>query len=183
MKYVLILAASVFAASMPLAPQAKALDFNFSFSNVTEDVSGTVTGVIKGLTDNATSAASDITITFAPAGVTPLPATTFSIFDYATQLNSLWGSPYIVVNNFTVTNGVITDALFQIYGGYFDINVAGQYNSLHSSDKAPAGTEGHGLGNQDGLGGITFTEVPEPASWMLISAGLLGLGATRRRVG
>ncbi len=63
-------------------PSANAtlLNFDFSFTNTTGNVDGTVTGVIFGLTDNAVSTASRIIITSAPdqlqfLGAGPFPIT------------------------------------------------------------------------------------------------------------
>jgi hypothetical protein len=63
-------------------PSANAtlLNFDFSFTNTTGNVDGTVTGEIFGLTDNAVSSASKIIITSAPdqlqfLGTGPFPIT------------------------------------------------------------------------------------------------------------
>jgi hypothetical protein len=73
-----------------LAPvSASALSFDFSFTNVT--------GVISGLADNATSAATSVQVTSNTAG--------FGIGEYV-------GNPDN--NSFTVSAGVITNAIFSI---------------------------------------------------------------------
>jgi hypothetical protein len=76
-----------------LAPvSASALSFNFSFTNVT--------GVISGLADNATSAATSVQVTSNTAG--------FGVGEYV-------GNPN--VNQFTVSAGVLTVANFISFGG------------------------------------------------------------------
>lgn len=174
-------------AGILISPQrAHALTFSFSFSsNLTEfpsAVPGTVTGVIYGLTDNSTSAATEILINAYPAGVTPLPySAPFSAFAYSTWLAANVNSMiYVDANSFVVTNGAMTSAIFQIYGGYFDINVyasGAYYNQFYSSDTSTY------VANTDGLQGVTFSQVPEPATLALLTTGLLGLGLARRRLG
>ena len=163
-----------------LASPAHALDFNFSFSNVTGNADGTVTGEIFGLTNNATSAASDIVIDSAPAGWV-LPAIPFSVFSHAGD----WSGGYIDENSFTVSNGVLTDANFQIYGGYFDLNYDNTYNEFGdlrviTGVVPPTGPY---IQNTDGFGGVTYTAVPEPSTWAMMGLGFasLGLAGYRRR--
>lgn len=161
---------------MGLSGNAHATDINFSFDNVTGNVSGTVSGRIFGLSDNATSSATEILITSVPAGIAGgLPATSFSAFDYAASLGQ-----FITYNSFTLSGGVVTDAVFQIYGGHFDLNLqpgGGDpfYNELVSFDESSI------VQNTDGFAGVTFSSVPEPVSMALLGVGVLGLAAARRR--
>ena len=81
---------------------AKALDFTFSFSNVTGNTPGTVTGTIQGLNDNATSAATGVIIQTYPSGLSGSP-----------NQGGFDATKWAVINNsFSVTNGNITAASF-----------------------------------------------------------------------
>jgi PEP-CTERM motif len=163
------------AALIALSSSAHAVNFDFSFCNNTSDggtVAGCVKGEIFGLTNNATSSASNVEVLSYPSGITPLPAAPFNVPDYASDL-----SLFINTNYFVVTNNVITDGQYQIYGGYFDINIGGQYNTLASSDSLTR------VQNLEGLDGITFSAVPEPSTWLMMFLGFAGVGfmAYRRK--
>jgi hypothetical protein len=161
------------AALMVLCTPAYAVNFDFSFGNNSVDggtVAGNVTGEIFGLTNNATSSASNVVVLSYPVGVTGLPATPFSASDYAADLGQPLGT-----NSFTVTNDVITGGAFQIYGGNFDINIGGQYNTLASPDDLTR------VQNLEGLGGIAFSAVPETSTWLMMLLGFAGLGFTGYR--
>jgi len=103
--------------------RAHALDFTFAFSNNNYSagyVPGTVTGIIYGLTDNASSAPTYITITSAPAGLgltTPDP------------LTLLYSN-----GDFTVTHGAITSDNFNgsAYGGV-DVTFDAAENRVRNS--------------------------------------------------
>lgn len=154
------------------------LNFDFSFTSTEGTVSGTVTGEIFGLTDNSTSAATDVVIDSYPAALS-LPSTPWDIFN---------ASGYTLVNDdnsFTVANGVVTGALFEIEngngnnGGFGLDNVANEsylYSDLNID-----------VVNGQGFSGITFTadssatNAPEPASAALFLSGLFGLQVIRRR--
>jgi hypothetical protein len=84
--------------------KASTLNFSFTFTNAAEDSSnnvygGTVTGIVRGLADNATSAATSVEITSNTDG--------FGAGEYI-------GSPY--ANTWTVASGVITAYHFEDYG-------------------------------------------------------------------
>jgi hypothetical protein len=172
------------AASLALASQAKALDFNFSFSDDTGlavspgvSIPGTVTGRILGLEDNTFGQqATDVEIFSYPVGIQDLPGTPFSVADYAAFLNGFLHNPSIGIsqNDFDVQDGQITFAIYQIFGGYFDMNVQGEFNSMVSPDSKTR------VQNLGGLGAITFTAAPEPATWGLMLLGFGGLGAVMR---
>ena len=178
MKLVTLAAVSI--AAISITSLAHATDFHFSFSNSTGNVSGTVQGEILGLVNNATSSATDVIITSVPVGLGPLPGTPFSGAAYAASYGGI-----VALNSFTVTNNLITGAVYQITNGYLDINLqpgpgSPFYNSLTSSDGATF------VENQYGLdGGISFAAVvPEPAAWalMLVGCGLAGAALRRRSV-
>jgi hypothetical protein len=146
---------------------ADPIAFYFSFSNSTANgcgncnIPGTVTGEIFGLENNSEGPASEVEILSHPSGILGLPATPFTVADYATDLGLS-----ISQNDFTVTNGMITDGVYQIFGGAFDLNVANEYNTLASPDAATR------VQNQLGFSAITFTAVPEPSSLPMLLAGL-----------
>jgi hypothetical protein len=154
------------AAMMAVSPAARAMNFDFSFSNNPAEggnVAGTVYGEIFGLTNNATSLPTDVVVYSYPAGITPIPPAPLDIPDYATALGE-----FINGNGFTVTNGVITGEDYQIYGGYFDLDSGG--NSLVSSNVLTR------VQNTDGLAGVTFAATPLPSTWTMLIAGFVGLG-------
>jgi hypothetical protein len=96
-----LLALASFAAVVAtcLAPvSASALTFNFSFTNSTYPE--TVTGVISGLVDNATSAATSVQVTSNTLG--------FGLGEYV-------GSP--IANTFTLSGGLVTSFDFTSFGG------------------------------------------------------------------
>jgi hypothetical protein len=157
------------AAMMAVSPAAHAMNFYFSFSNdpaAGGTVAGTVTGEIFDLVNNTTSFPTDVIVDSYPAGITPLPNAPFDIPGYAAQLHS-----FVTGDGFTVTNGVITGGDYQIYGGNFDLNIQGQYNTLASSDGNTR------VQNLSGLDGLTFSLVtPLPSTWTMLIAGFVGLG-------
>ncbi|MFN3286837.1 MAG: hypothetical protein ACK40H_00125, partial [Sphingomonadaceae bacterium] len=56
------LALAALASVWSLSAQAALIDFTFTFSNRALGLTGTITGIVRGLTDNATSAASSVEI-------------------------------------------------------------------------------------------------------------------------
>ena len=172
-------AGALMAALLGFSMPARAVTVDFSFDNVTGSVAGTVTGAIFGLPFNGTGAATDIEIYSAPATLlASLPALPFSVFTYAANL----GQP-VTFNSFTLTNGTVTAALFQINGGFFDLNVGGAFNQLTINDYTPGSTFPiHYIGNQSGFAGVSFATTPLPDSLPLFATGLalLGLLAWRR---
>jgi hypothetical protein len=89
------------ALGLPLSSSA-ADKFLFSFGNALGDIPGTVTGEIFGLTNNATSAATNVVIRSYPTELQGLPAAPFSIPRHFA----------IRANQFTVSNDVITNATY-----------------------------------------------------------------------
>jgi hypothetical protein len=172
-----VLAASLAVCLLTAAPSsAEPMNFYFSFSNSTANgcgncnIPGTVTGEIFGLENNSTTAATNVEVFSYPGGILNVPSAPFSVSDYAASLGQ-----FVNANFFTVTDGQITDARYQIFGGYFDIDVNNEFNTLTGFD---AGTR---VQNLLGLSGITFTYVPEPLTVSLFGAGLAGMAALRRR--
>ncbi|MDJ0649240.1 MAG: hypothetical protein QNJ60_11095 [Xenococcaceae cyanobacterium MO_188.B19] len=157
---------------------ANALDFTFSFSNVTGSVPGTVTGTLGGLNDNATGAATSLELTSFPAGLGTLEAG-----------NNVLAWSFQSANSFTVTNGSITAANFFATDGISDglcLNTscfAGLSNAL-TLDTASTNT-----GNNDGFSGVTFaaagaTPVPfevNPTLGLLLVAGLFSSNRLYRK--
>jgi hypothetical protein len=141
---------------------AQTLDFYFSFtSNVpagvdgtVTNVDGTVTGELFGLTNNAYSSPTDITILSAPAG---LDITT----PYITSF-------YFGQGGFTVANGAITYENFDgaAYGGppgpY--VQFFATYNILGIGDNQVEET-------QSSFNPAVFTAAPEPSPFGLLVVG------------
>jgi hypothetical protein len=162
------------------ASQASAADFSFSFGtdtsdpNVSNGVSGTVSGRIMGLAELGSSRAQRVLIdSYTPtSGISaPVDATAwFSRFE----------------NWFTVSDGRIVGAAFHAdndFGPaldrlYINVPILGSsgtnYASLASNNRVS-------VWNNQGLGGITFSRlnsaVPEPATWAMM---ILGFGAVGR---
>ncbi|THD61471.1 PEP-CTERM sorting domain-containing protein [Phenylobacterium sp.] len=185
MNWKILIAGAAAAAALASSASAQALNFTFSsdlslvgdgpiFGDDTI-VPGFVTGTILGLQANGfDQQASDVLIDFVSPGVLGLPGKPFSLFDYANELAATV-DPNIVIsqNDFDVVDGQVVFAVFQIFGGYFDLNVAGQFNSMVSPDSNSR------IQNLGGLGAVTFS-VPEPEAWMLMAMGFGGLGALLR---
>ncbi|HWF00968.1 MAG TPA: PEP-CTERM sorting domain-containing protein [Caulobacteraceae bacterium] len=181
MSWKTIIASGAICAALSSAAYADNFFFSFTSDGSFGNVDGTVTGQIFGLTDNATSAASDVEIYSYPAGLNYLPGPSFSIAAYDAELGKA-----ITVNSFTVTDGQITGAAFQLTGGWFDLNVdvgGTYYTALTAPDGTPQQNVGGQVGNTEttNLGGITFTAAPEPAAWAIMLTGMFGVGAVLRR--
>ncbi len=168
------------------APPARAGLLNFSFS-FTDDPTvgttpGTVTGEIDGLSDNSTSAASDVIIDTVPSalgGIStegPLPIETIA---------SGWNNP--IINSFTVSGGQITAASFFAVSSYghaaLILNFSGE--NLLTFDKNNTYVK-----NSGGFAGATYAPlvaapaVPEPASFQigLASLPIVGLWLWKKRM-
>jgi hypothetical protein len=157
----------------PVSARA-ALNFDFSFTNTFGSVPGTVTGEVFGLTDDATSTPTDVVIDSYPAGLTGLPAAPWDIY---TVPGFEYGNSGLA-SNFTVAGGVITAADF----GFFTSANAPILDLGYGGVDALLGPS---LNVEAGASVAIFTpdtsDVPEPASIVLLLSGLFGLRAIRRR--
>lgn len=172
-----VLAAAALALSaLTTTASAATLDFTFSFVNAgVNNGSGTatVTGIVRGLEDNATSAATSLEVLSNDDG--------FGIGSYDIANASQ--------NEFTVSNGQIVDADFVVFGFFaeapfvtdstLDMGIpligtliqGGLRQAVDGASSSPASA-------------VTFTPVtavPLPAGGVLLISGLVGLAALRRR--
>ena len=172
----LALAGAVGALFAPAAGAAT-LDFDFSFDNPMEG-GGLVIGVIRGLQDNATGAATSVEVLSNASGA-------FGIGEYV-------GTP--AQNTWTVADGEITVFQFRSFRGE---NEAPFVTDASLGMENDSGVPAAGLVRDDGVAtaaavGLTFSlrsdpaVIPlPPAGWLLLGGlGVLaGLGAGRRRRG
>jgi len=139
------------------ATQAHALTFDFSFADL-ENGSGTVSGYISGLNNNATGPATSVVVTSADIpGSFPLTIST-------TGLN---------FNTFTVVNDVITNYEFNSYVPATGVS----FSLLPTDDSLQIGS--HDALNEN-VNDTTFTlvadtTVPEPGSLSILGIGLVSL--------
>jgi hypothetical protein len=159
--------------------KAAQLNFDFSVTNTIGDVSGTFSGEIFGLTNNATSSATSVLVTSFPAGLDSLLPAPVNATSWDQQ----------VQNSFTVTNGQITGGGFwaqqtingfpQGYQLYLNGD-GGPFNFLNLD-----GTDTHYVWGNDGLAAANFTPavVPEFSSLLGLSGFIAtgGLALIRRR--
>jgi len=165
-------------ATATLAPVASAATFNFSFSNVTGPVSGTVQGSLTLPDGDGTFSASAVTITSAPAAL-----------GYTTPLPLDFGSGTLLENTFTVVAGQINATasnFFYVFAG--DDNAIALNESYFGSgfsffDASSGGFLGN-TGVQDpGSSTLTFVPVPEPATVLgLLSVAGVGLLCKGRKL-
>jgi hypothetical protein len=165
-------------ATLFFSTSAKADDFSFSFTNTLGDVSGTVTGEILGLTNNATGPAAQVLITSFPSGLdsdmgpAPIDAT-------------LWVKQY--VNTFTETNGEVTAAEFAADPGnnidILEIDYYG-YNSLeiYGSPVGALFVETDGGLAAANIQPLDPVPTPEPSTLGLAFTGLVGLIGLHRKM-
>jgi hypothetical protein len=159
-------AAGILASTSP----AHALDFNFNF---TGNDGNTVGGTIYGLEDNATSAASDVVVTSAS---NTLHSVVGSVFQFQSNTTNLFS------NSFTVSNGVLTNASFDIRKEGLSLLLGNNslgWNFYYTTDLSTA--------NYNGFSGAIYSpaaatvpfDIPGGATIPSVGA-LLALGAMRK---
>ena len=168
-----VLAASLIATALTWGSLARADDFTFSFSGDPALGAGLVTGEVFGLMNNATSAASRVTVATNTAG-------------YAVPITYQGDDPFTFTNSFTETAGKITEANFSSleFSSFTDLQL--NFEGSNSLDGLGAETA-----NDAGLNGITFapaatvSAAPEPGTWalMMLGVGFIGWALRYRRRG
>lgn len=88
----------------PAGVKAAPLEFSFSFVNLANG-GGTVTGIVRGLADDATSEATSVIVTGNTAG--------FGLGEY---VGFTLPNPFNVYNSWTVSAGSITSVFFRSFG-------------------------------------------------------------------
>lgn len=172
MKLTHALIAALLACCSLSSAQAALFDFSFTFSNRDGSYAGgTITGIVRGLTDNATSAASSVEITGNSDG--------FGLGEYI-------GNP--LFNSWTMSGGLIAGYSF------FSRGVGNSAPAVTCCTLLLDSTVINGTGLQDSpMGGgfssarasISFTRlqtsVPEPDASCLLAAAAVGIGAAVRK--
>ena len=175
MKLLRTLALAVVAAGWSLSAQAALLDFTFTFSNRdTSDPGGTVTGIVRGLSDDGTSAATSVEIFSNTGG--------FGLGEYI---------GIGLLNSWTLAAGAIISYNFASRGQNNSSPAVTCCSLLLSNTSftstapalrnVPEGVSAEGDSPVD----ITFTRVatavPEPASAVLFGGALAAAALLRRR--
>ncbi len=163
--------AAVLGSSFLSTAQAALFDFSFAFSNGDTGSSGSsVTGIVRGLTDNATSAASSVEITGHSAG--------FGLGEYV-------GNPG--ANSWTMAGGAITGFDFRGFGAFNstpDVTcctlILVSANSRFGLTQSPAGASLN-PGSPAPVFSRLQTSVPEPDMFWLLGVSAVGIGASMRQ--
>jgi hypothetical protein len=134
---------------------AMALSFNFSFINESHG-GGTVTGIVEGLTDNTTSAATSIRVLSNTAG--------FGIGEYV-------GNPS--ANSWTVLDGGIQAYRFLSFGSRNFLPAVTDSSLIFDSPAAAGLSNNPNSVTANSLASLTFTAVPVPTPALL--PGLVGM--------
>ena len=153
-----VIAASLLFVASATPARATLLNFDFTLTNdVGYGVPGTVTGVVEGLSDNSTSAASDVIITSAPSALGNLLGATFPL-----DVSTAWS--YNGSNSFTVVNGQVTNADFD--QTTLPVNNPDGILQLNFYTFSELSLDGNAtrVANDGGFAGLSFTPVAAPAS-------------------
>ncbi|MEO9896257.1 MAG: hypothetical protein ABJF05_07770 [Paracoccaceae bacterium] len=139
---------------------ASTLDFNFSF----DQGANRLTGTVFGLTDDSTGTASLVSVTQSPGGA----------FDII---------PEIFQNEFVVRDGVLTNALFSSGSASSDafFNVHFQISGGSGIFSADEAITGQGLSAAGAISFSPVAAVPIPASGLLLLSVFGSVIALRRR--
>lgn len=153
----------------PLSAKAGLLAFSFTFTNMAYDYSGTITGVVGGLTNDATSSASSLEILSNTAG--------FGLGEYIIGPEGFNVGPGNF-NTWTVSGDQIVSYYFLAFGETNPLPVKCCSLYLFSGDGSFAGLDE----SAKGIGGFgsdivfTLVAVPEPSTWATLLLGFAGLG-------
>ena len=162
--------AIMLASLVALISPVRALDFYFTFDGLVTGGpgSGTVSGEIFGLQDNATSQPTSIVVTSAPFGVLPVT------FD----------SPFI--GTFTVNSGMLTDGSMNAQddpgdSSFYQLILSNSDNTFYYDTPF---LDHYNISNNGGFAGVTYTPaaVPEPSNYGLLICTAVGLLVGGRRL-
>lgn len=167
----LLISLAVTTATLASVP-ARALTFDFSFTDTIGDVSGTVTGQIVGLSNNSTGPATALYIDSAPAGLDLSITTTFDVLSSTNTVD---------LNSFTVSGGQVTAGAFQsLYksGSSADFSLSLFYDCTDCSPSTSGqlvNEPGDSLAVQNETT-LSISPTPLPAALPLFGTGLFALG-------
>jgi len=174
-----LLGAGCLASSLVSSNAARALTFDFSFTNNVGNVSGTVTGEIVGLVNNTTSSATAVDILTWPAGLIPLSSQPF----YTSPIDATtWASQF--VNTFTVVNGNLVASDFHADNSTGVSTLDRLFINSGPCSSGPT-CSFLSLGSNDSLyvwqGSTTATPIPAALPLFATGLGVMGFIARRRK--
>lgn len=140
------------------------LDFTFSFINESNG-GGTVTGIVRGLLDDATSAATSVEVTGNTSG--------FGLGEFV-------GNP--VYNEFTVDSGIVTYVYFLAFGSsnQSPANTTSSIQLRNVSGLENSSTQVHHTTHSLLFTAVPISAVPLPPGLVLFLTGLVGFGVVGR---